>query len=276
MRGILGAVALVVAALTFPALASAGDVDKQWRCHKADEHKFVLIHVPTNSAHFTSHADDVNPVDGHCPGPPGPTPPFTGSIRFQLKAPVCPAGTTGVPGFDVFEETFAKGELVTSVKVFSFPSTCLAPGPPGATGPAGAPGPAGPPGPAGAPGPAGTPGPVGAPGPTGQAAKCTSRRVARIRIRRTFRGSRIRIIRAVDPGARRVTVRRNASGFGGIVTADYRGKTFTGFNNDRRLGLTIRGTTGRTNRQLVVHLRLCVSRGESPNLPIASIVWVQG
>jgi hypothetical protein len=146
--------------------AGAAQVDKAPICHGtgSESNPYVLIVVPTNSAHFTKHlvaGDDKLPVEVEgglsCGGEDSPpTPPFTGTITFTLDGAKCADGEQGVPGFTVLSEQFVKGEYVLDVQgreiqetvLFVYPATCIKVGA-GPTGPAGPAGPAGPSGTAG-------------------------------------------------------------------------------------------------------------------------------
>jgi hypothetical protein len=131
--------------LAFAATASATQVSKQWICHGTGSatNPYVLINVPTNSAHFTKHlpdGDDLavgNQQNPSCPGgqdQPPVTKPFTGSLTFSLDAAKCDEGEQGVAGFTVTMETYYDGELKSEQVVFVFPPTCITTG----AGPAGA------------------------------------------------------------------------------------------------------------------------------------------
>jgi hypothetical protein len=142
---------LLIAALliaTSASAASATQVEKHWICHGTGSatNPYVLIDVPTNSAHFTKHLPDGDDLavadqgDPSCPGAPDEPPvtePFAGTLTFALDGARCAAGEVGVPGFTVTQETVRWGEVVDEQVVFAYPATCV-PASPGSPGPAGA------------------------------------------------------------------------------------------------------------------------------------------
>lgn len=231
---------LALIALIVAAPAGATEIEKGWICHatNSESNPFVLLHVPTNSAHFTKHlghgdklAADVEDAEGrvvgHSCGEDGqPTPPFTGALTFNLDNANCDEGEVGVPGFTVILETFKDSEKIDEQIIFTFPSTCIAPAP-GATGPAG---PAGPQGPAGPAGPAGK---DGANGTSAQSVsrqsvaakgKCTSKRTLSIRLPRGYHGRITALVSGkrqtvrVDSRRRiRLTFRGVKCGIGSVV-----------------------------------------------------------
>jgi hypothetical protein len=178
---------MLLGLLAVAAVASASQQDKEWICHGtgSDSNPYVLINVPTNSAHFTKHLVDGSDklpvkVDGglSCGGEDSPpTPPFTGNITFTLVQASCAEGEQGVPGFEVIMEQFSHGDYLLTIDgrdtgeqvIFDFPPTCISTG----TGPAGPAGPAGPTGPAGS---SGVPGANATTPATTTSKACVSRR----------------------------------------------------------------------------------------------------
>jgi hypothetical protein len=285
--------ATMVAALAVTSTAGATQVEKKWVCHAtgSESNPFVLINVPTNSAHLDStkkgfHVNDKAPLVvedengrpiGLTCGEPGspPTPPFTGDITFTLIAANCKPGEVGIPGFEVtvfVHEKFKDGELesfsaedehgrdVTEQVLFTFPATCI----PVLQGPTGPQGPAGGTGPAGA---------NGLPGATTTTTvltatprSCTSRRVYRFLVRKRFRGRLLTNVRASDPGANSVTVRRLGRRF--LVTADYRGKKVGVFASQRHILVT--ASVGRLRLRFNENVDLCRNPNGAQNAPSAS------
>jgi hypothetical protein len=225
------AAALIAGSLLVPSTAAASQ-DKEWICHGTGSatNPFVLINVPTNSAHFVMHLPeerDKLPVELQgkklsCDGEE-PTPPFTGRLDFDLEVikADCETGEFGVDGWMLTVEFFVDGELVDSDTVTA-PAQCI----PVTAGPPGPPGAQGPPGLAGAPGvqgPVGPAGPQGSPGEDAAADTCRPSRnpVWRIIVARgvdfrlrsvTFEGRRVRFTRTRTPSGRRmIRVRINTS-----------------------------------------------------------------